>query len=261
MGRASSSKKVARAARTGGGRTYTAQRPIGWYSAMAIVVILGMLILVISVQDRKEQVAASQTKVGPFEQGSEEKPAGDHWHTAYGVYACDEFLPFLEDPGRDPDGIHTHGDGIIHVHPFTRRSAGENAVLEIYEDLMGIKFDEDRIEYDGETYKNGDDCDGEEGVVRFLVNGEEVEGDPSDYKYEDRDIIIIAFAPEDKKIPQLPWADTLNNLSDVIDPADEPPAEGSSTTVEGQRSPESPSTTAGETSETTAEEPTSTTSG
>ena len=251
---------MARAARAGGGRTYTAQRPIGWYSAMAIVVILGMLILVVSVQDRKEQVAAEQTKVAPFEQGSQENPAGDHWHTAYGVYACDEFLPFLEDPGRDPDGIHTHGDGIIHVHPFTRRSAGENAVLEVYEELMGMKFDEDRIEYDNKTFKNGDDCDGEEGVVRFLVNGEEVEGDPSEYKFEDRDVIIIAFAPEDKKIPALPWADTLNNLSDVPDDGTSEPV-GPSTTVEGQESSESPSTTTGESTETTAEESTSTTSG
>lgn len=253
MGRASSSKKVARAARTGGGRTYTAQRPIGWYSAMAIVVILGLLVLVISVQDRKQQVAAEQTKVAPFEQGSEEKPAGDHWHTAYGVYACDEFLPFLEDPGRDPDGIHTHGDGVIHVHPFTRRSAGENAVLEVYEELMGIKFDADRIEYDGKTFKNGDDCDGEEGVVRFLVNGKEVKGDPSDYKYEDRDVIIVAFTPEDKKIPALPWADALDNLSDVPDDATSEPV-APTTTVEGQEAPESSSTT-------TAENSTSTTSG
>ena len=261
MGRASSSKKVARAARAGGGRTYTAQRPIGWYSAMAVVVILGMLILVLSVQDRKEQVAASQTKVGPFEQGSEEKPTGDHWHTAYGVYACDKFLDFLEDPGRDPDGIHTHGDGVIHVHPFTRRSAGENALLEVYEELMGISFDEDRIEYAGETFENGDDCNGEEGVVRFLVNGEEVEGDPSDYKYEDRDVIIIAFTPEDKKIPSLPWADTLNNLSDVPDDGTSEPV-GPTTTVEGQESPETSETSepSESPSTTTAESP-STTSG
>lgn len=253
MGRASSSKKVARAARTGGGRTYTAQRPIGWYSAMAIVVILGLLVLVISVQDRKQQVAAEQTKVAPFEQGSEEKPAGDHWHTAYGVYACDEFLPFLEDNGRDPDGIHTHGDGVIHVHPFTRRAAGENAVLEVFEELMGMKFDADRIEYDGKTFKNGDDCDGKEGVVRFLVNGKEVKGDPSDYKYEDRDVIVVAFTPEGKKIPALPWADALDNLSDLgEDGTSEPVAP--TTTVEGQEAPESSSTT-------TAENSTSTTSG
>lgn len=253
MGRASSSKKVARAARTGGGRTYTAQRPIGWYSAMAIVVILGLLVLVISVQDRKQQVAAEQTKVAPFEQGSEEKPAGDHWHTAYGVYACDEFLPFLEDNGRDPDGIHTHGDGVIHVHPFTRRAAGENAVLEVFEELMGMKFDADRIEYDGKTFKNGDDCDGKEGVVRFLVNGKEVTGDPSDYKYEDRDVIVVAFTPEGKKIPALPWADALDNLSDVPDDGTSEPV-APTTTVEGQEAPESSSTT-------TAENSTSTTSG
>lgn len=255
MGRASSTKKVARAARAGGGRTYSAKRPIGWYSAMALVVILGTLVLVVSVQDRKEQVAAEATKVAPFEQGSEENPAGDHWHSAYGVYACDEFLPFLEDPGRDPDGIHTHGDGIIHIHPFTRRAAGDNAVFGVFEELMGMTFDEDRIEYDGKTFKDGDDCDGEPGEVRFLVNGKEVKGDPSDYKYEDRDVIVVAFAPKDKKIPALPWADTLNNLSDVPSDGTEEPV-GPTTTVEGQQSP---STTAeGSSTSTTANSPSTT---
>lgn len=254
MGRASSSKKVARAARTGGGRTYTAKRPYGWYSAMAAVVILGLVILTFSVQDRKEQVAASETKVAPFEQGSEEKPEGDHWHTAYGVYACDKFEPFLQDNGRDPDGIHTHSDGIIHVHPFSRRAAGDNAILEVFEELMGMKLDADRIDYNGKTFKNGDDCGGKEGVVRLFANGKEVKGDPSKYKYEDGAAIVIAFAPKDKKIPALPWADTLNKLTDVppADGTDTPP--GPTTTVEGQQAPESSSTT-------TAENSTSTTSG
>ena len=53
----------------------------------------------------------------------------DHWHAAYGVYLCDDFAPPITDE-RDPKGIHTHGDGIIHIHPFVRSSPGKNATLE-----------------------------------------------------------------------------------------------------------------------------------
>lgn len=244
MGRASSSKKVARAARAGGGRTYSAQRPIGWYSAMAVVVILGMLLLATSVRDRKDTVAASQTRVPPFEQGSEKKPGGDHWHAAYGVYACNEFLPFLEDPQRDPDGIHTHGEGIIHIHPFTRRAAGKNATLSVFEELMGMKLSEDSITYAGKTFKTGGDCKGQKASVRFLVNGKEVKGDPSDYRMKDRDVIVLAFTPKGAKVPDLPWAGTLDNLSDVPGSPTTGPGTPAST-PEGQDSPMPPATEGG----------------
>lgn len=162
----------------------------------------------------EEQVSPER----PYAQGSKDEPRGDHWHVAYGVYACDQYLPFLEDPGRDPDGIHTHGDGVIHVHPFTRAVAGQNAKLSVFERLVGIGFDEDRIRYDGHDFETGDDCNGEPGEVRFLVNGQERAGDPSNYRFRDCDVVVVAFAPSGSVIPPLPWAETLTNLSDVPGP-------------------------------------------
>lgn len=238
MGRASSSKKVARAARTGGGRTYTAKRPYGWYSAMAVVILLGLVILTLSVQDRKASVAASETTEAPFERGSEKKPEGDHWHVAYGVYACDEFLPPLQQAPRDPNGIHTHEDGLIHVEPSTRRAAGENARMSLFEDVMGITLDADRVKYAGETFEEGDDCDGEPGEIRFLVNGKEVKGDPSRYRFADRDVAVVAFARKDKKIPEVPWKSRLDENSAPEMPEGDPadPATPTSS-VEGQETP------------------------
>jgi hypothetical protein len=127
---------------------------------------------------------------------------------------------------------------------------------------MQVSFDEDKIDYLGDSFENGDDCDGEEGVVRFLVNGEEVDGDPSDHKFEDRDVLIIAFAPEDKEIPDLPWASTLDNLSDVgeiPEPVTEPTtetttAEGDTTETTTAEGDSTDTTTAGEQTDTTAVE-------
>src|SRR5688572_1252934 len=116
MGRASSSKKVARAASTGGGRTARASRPLGWYAAIALVVILGVSGIVFSRAERREELAAGADDSAPVANQ-------DHWHAAYGIYACDAFLAPLSDE-RDPKGIHSHADGIIHIHPFVRSAAG-----------------------------------------------------------------------------------------------------------------------------------------
>src|SRR5437764_1360996 len=48
MGKASSSKKVARAASTGGGRTARGRTPWGWYSSIFLVVVVGTLLIVVS---------------------------------------------------------------------------------------------------------------------------------------------------------------------------------------------------------------------
>lgn len=259
MGKASSTKKVARAASTGGGRTAKGRRPVGWYTSLIVIVLLGTVVLVFSRTERQEEVAAGQTKVAPFEQGSPRNPAGDHWHAAYSVYACNTFLPPLEDNGRDPEGIHTHGDGVIHIHPFTRRSAGRNATLEKFESSIGIEFSESTIKYAGKTYSEGDDeCSGKEGEVRFFANGKEVLGDPSDYRFKDRDKLVIAFVAKGEDPPKdPPTAGELDNLSDLPNggpvegpnapttttpPGDAPPTTAPAGTTD-TTAPASPSTT------------------
>ncbi len=48
MASSSSGKSVARAAATGGGRTYRGQRPLNWYAGLALIVILGIGSIVIA---------------------------------------------------------------------------------------------------------------------------------------------------------------------------------------------------------------------
>ena len=157
--------------------------------------------------------AAAPAEVPPFEQGN---PRGfDHWHVAFGFYVCDAYLPILEDPGRDPDGIHTHGDGVIHVHPFHGGAAGENAVMAVFEEAAGISLDADGFSVPGAIVETGDGCGGTPGEIRFLVNGDEVVGDPSDYRFADMDVVVLALVAPGDDVPPLPWASTLFNLSDV----------------------------------------------
>jgi hypothetical protein len=120
MGKASSNKKVARAAKAGGGRARAAgERNVVFPAALALVVVLGTLLVVYA---RDERAATALEAPVAFE---------DHWHSAYGFYVCDEFLPDLpEFTAPQNGGTHTHGDGLLHIHPFSSARAGENATLE-----------------------------------------------------------------------------------------------------------------------------------
>jgi hypothetical protein len=212
MGKASSAKKVARAAGTGGGRTSRGRTPWGWYGAISLVVILGIVVLVTSREDALERVG---------QEAAERPTRDDHWHAAYGFYLCDQFGPHLADNGRDPLGIHTHGDGIIHVHPFSNAASGKRAVTGLFFDAMGVTVNDTKIDYGGEEFVEGKDTcgtgkDKKDGVVRAFVNGEEVKGDYDKIYLEDRANIVFAFTAPDTEVPEAPpSAPTLNNLSDV----------------------------------------------
>src|SRR5687768_15606849 len=99
MGKASSAKKVARAARTGGGRTRRGTTSWVWPGLMAVVVILGTAGIVYSRDQRQPDNTRPLTT--------------DHWHAAVGYYICGSFVPNLPE-GDDPLGIHGHGDNIVH---------------------------------------------------------------------------------------------------------------------------------------------------
>jgi hypothetical protein len=115
---------------------------------------------------------------------------GDHWHAPYSVEICGQRLPpFPYSPGN----IHTHADGVIHIHPETVKE-GRRATLATFFQSVRMEVTAHSITLpDGRTYRNGDTCpDGREGRVRVLVNGREM-GDPLEYFPQDRDWIRIVF--------------------------------------------------------------------
>ena len=242
-----SSKKVTRAAQTGGGRTSRGARPWLYWLVITVVVIAGSIGVAASRDQRLDEIASGPGAVAPLANK-------DHWHVAYGVYLCDQFAPPITDQ-KDPEGIHTHGDGVIHVHPFVRRAAGRNAQLERF--AKAVKMDLSDVEIQlpgGKTFREGDtECDGKPGIMQLKVEGEEKvrTQDIADFVFsKDRLVITIAFAPKDAEIPTPPSKPTLDNLSDVESPTTIPSPEVSistETSVEG-----SSDTTAPPSSDTTA---------
>jgi hypothetical protein len=217
MGKASSAKKVARAARAGGS-TKQNRRNWGFPLGIAAIIVIGALVIFVARGSNETASAAAPT-------------TNDHWHAAYGIYVCDAFLPAVADGPSDTKGIHTHGDGIIHIHPFSGGSAGNNAKLKVFTDQVGMSVSSDGFTMpDGTEYKNGYDCNGTPAVVTVSQwnSADELITDPNtppDVVYtkdfgsihfaNDRMAFTIAVAPKDTTIPGPPSLDTLNNLTDV----------------------------------------------
>lgn len=235
MGKASSKKKVARAAKAGGGRARAAgERNLLFPTALVLVAILGTLLVVYARENRSAEALEAPLA---FE---------DHWHASYGFHICDRFLPDLPQyTAPRNSGLHSHGNGLIHIHPFSTARAGENATLsnwlldggealggggDISDDSLGVPG--------GQTYVEGEDtCSGLEGapIVQVAVWDSAIdaldEADPDRVITEGFDDIrldhdgqafTIAFAPDGAELPPPPSTPALQQVgSDLgVDPGD-----------------------------------------
>ncbi len=200
MGRASSNKKVARAARAAGKQKST-RTSLAWPLSLVAVVALGGVLIFASRGERAEAQA-------PI--------LGDHWHAAIGLYVCGQFQPNVNDAKQDVSGIHSHGDGLMHIHPFGTRYTGDGANVGAWADIVGLEVEDDRLKLaNGDEYANGDECDGEPGTVQVKVwnsnadeQGRLLEGDFAGYAPADGSLLTIAFGPEGTNIPKPPSAGT-----------------------------------------------------
>jgi len=185
MGKASSAKKVARAARAGGrGARGGQRRGLLFPASITIVCILGVsLILYARTQDQAEAL---------------EPGISDHWHAAYGVDICGELLPPLHSPS-DPNGTHTHDDGVMHIHPGAAQEvarAGEDATVQVFLESTGSSISDDSLTIvaaDGTetTYTEGAEdapCDGEVFVAYWANADEANDTDPQIFTNDLQDI-------------------------------------------------------------------------
>ncbi|WP_334142452.1 hypothetical protein [Rhabdothermincola sp.] len=213
MGKASSSKKVARAARAGGS-VRPSQRKFVFPLAVFAIVVLGVGLV---------WFARGESGLDP---ASASPPTSkDHWHNAYGFYVCNAFGAPLTDVKNDTTGIHTHGDGLIHIHPFSDSHGGRNATLGKWGDMVGVTFGSSSITMpDGTKYENGMDCDGQPANLKVYVwPADDPNAEPTVYDRDfgkiplraDRDAITIAIVPDGAEVPRPPSVSNLDNPVDL----------------------------------------------
>jgi hypothetical protein len=166
----------------------------------------------------------SELSIHPLAPNQAKNIPGDHWHAAIAVNSCGSWLPnppAFETAPNNPNvnvGIHTHGDGFIHIHPFYRSEAGRHATLGLFFDYGGWKLDSTSfrvwpvnpaVDPKPVSRKNGQVCYTPEGKrkkgrVVWTVNCKQMTGNPADYRPKDQDIIAIGFLPYGQKLGPSP---------------------------------------------------------
>jgi hypothetical protein len=227
----SSTKKAAKLAQKGSGRTVRFHGGTIFPLAVALVLVVGLGLIVYGRQSLPSADASPPT-------------VNDHWHAAYGFNICGEWYQLagnLEDRNSQGQyiytnflrtGIHSHDDGVMHWHPNTSRAVGKNAVLGVFLESYNVELEDDRLKFPVENalgftdeYIEGEtQCDGEDAALsvrawesftdtdagqRYIANMDRVHLD------QDGMVFGIYFGPDDMDQSMPPWAAQLPQLGAV----------------------------------------------
>ncbi len=195
--------------RRGGSRWFT--------GAMVVIVIGGLAGLLVPVL---LSGGSGSANVSPQPGDPATGAPGDHWHAALAANVCGEWLPApfeFENSADNPNvrvGVHTHGDGFLHIHPFTSSEGGTNATFGRFLTYGGWSASQDSLSlWTGPAsdptkidYTNGDKCPpgtvfgGQTGVVKYSIDCKEKSGNPSDARLKDESVITIGFVPKSESL-------------------------------------------------------------
>jgi hypothetical protein len=222
----SGNRKVARAARTSSGRRRSASTPIGYYTTLIIIALLGTALVYVSREDRLDASNPGSTPpLAPVvdAEGNLTRE-GDNWFEAYGIYICDKFVPAI-DNANNPYGVSTQKDGVIRISPFEKKYAGHNATLNLFARTVDLEISRTSVKLPNEdkVWKSGEKCGDKNG--KFVVKewsdakdnatGKEVKSDPKRLLLKDRAAVTIAYIPEDMKWEDIPLPESAPTLDDV----------------------------------------------
>lgn len=227
----SSTKKAAKLAQKGSGRSIRFQGGTVFPVAVAIVLIVGLGLIVYGRQTLPSVDASPPT-------------INDHWHAAYGFNICGQWYQLagdLEDRNSQGNyiytnflrtGIHSHDDGVIHWHPNTSRAVGKNAVLGVFLESYNVELEDDRLKFPADNvlgfadeYVEGEtQCDGEDATLSVRVWDSFRDTDDGaryiakmDRVHVDHDGMVfgIYFGPDDMDQPMPPWSAQLPELGAI----------------------------------------------
>jgi hypothetical protein len=232
---------VARAAATGGGRTYRGQAPVRWYTSLVLICLLGVALVVYSRYERQHPAA---TGVQPV--------VGTSWYAALALDVCGTQSNLPVNPvTKSAPGIKTEGDGVIRIQPTSKVDAGANATLgRFVQSYPGLELTSGELKLPGKSaYRNGGTCPAgtpdahKRADVRvemwasFVGAGSShpvTVTDPSGLKLANGQLITVAYVPPSASV-MMPSSQTISTLSSLVYPS-------STTTTAPSTSTTAPST-------------------
>jgi hypothetical protein len=113
------SRRVARAAAAGGGRTYRAQTPVSWYLIVFVICLLGVSLVAYSRYEVLHPLPSKAAKSVP-------PTATNEWEAAVAVDACGTFVPSALPVEAVPDEpIASLGNGVVRIEPGLSSQASQ----------------------------------------------------------------------------------------------------------------------------------------
>jgi hypothetical protein len=142
-----------------------------------------------------------------------------------------QFQAPLADATSDALGIHTHKDGVIHIHPFVSAAAGRNATLGVFFDQVALQISDTKLTLpNGQVFEEGvTKCQGgKDGIVEIAqwssatdaANGARPNAVFTsgfrNIRMQNRQAYTIAFLPAGQQIPiEKTISSRLDTLGDV----------------------------------------------
>ena len=257
MPRNSTGKWVARAAATGGGRTYRGQRPVNWYAGLVVIIVLGLASVLFARYEYQHPKKA--VSVAPA--------VGTHWYAGIAFDECGTQLPTLPaSTNATTLGITTSGNGVIDISPLTKAQAGVHATLgEFTTNYPQLALSSRSFEYPGKKIlTSGEKCPkgtpdagkvGHTEVAYWSNTDPETKrvtvANPIALKLGSNSLVSAGFVPAGTKLPRPPQSTITGVLVASSSPATTTTtAPTSSTTTSSTPSTTTPNTTTSSTTKT-----------
>lgn len=207
MAKNDTGKWVSRAAATGGSKTYGNRRPMNYYTAVAIVVVLGVASIALARHGYRN----------PNTKQTVQPAVGKTWYAGYAISVCGTPQAALAANTTSSTGQTTTGEGVVKITPTAKENAGANATVGKFVDgYGGFRVSSSSLTIPGATpttYKQGDACPagtpeaGKKGVVKVTywptlnaVKGKDITSTFNQQKWSQNALVTFSFGATGGKV-------------------------------------------------------------